>query len=211
MSSAEVSRSIYEELRAEGLASRTTADWDRQTVDRIESLLVPGQRVLDAGCGYGRIAVPLAAAGWEVVGVDISEHMLQEARQAAHRAEVDIDWHLGDICQMPLAGDSFDVVLCMWLTFNELLQRAEQLAALREMCRVLRPGGWALIDGPPFSDSIDPADMEAPCDVDESELQQTPVAMSFRELMDEVGIARHDLFIDSCPGRPRFFLRFWKE
>jgi len=193
-SSAEISRSIYEELGAEGLAARTTPEWDANTVRLVSSFLSAGERILDLGCGYGRIAIPLAQAGYEVVGLDISKLMLDEAARRSATAGTHIEWIQADLCHIPLSESSFDVVLCLWLTFHELLEQREQLSALQEICRVLRPGGRALLDGPPYPDTSDETD-ERP-------------ALSFERLMDEAGIKSYTLFEDDCPGRPRQFLRF---
>ena len=59
--------------------------------DLIESLLreTGGSRVLDAGCGTGRVATELAARGFSVVGMDLDEQMLDTARAKAPRADVD--------------------------------------------------------------------------------------------------------------------------
>jgi len=49
---------------------------------------------------------------------------------------------------LPYRAAAFDAVVCLWTAFNELLEEDEQLAALREMHRVLAPGGVAVVDGP---------------------------------------------------------------
>ncbi len=51
---------------------------------------------------------------------------------------------------LPLASHCFDVVLCLWTTLAELLDSREQVSALSEVLRILRPGGWALFEGPPY-------------------------------------------------------------
>jgi ubiquinone/menaquinone biosynthesis C-methylase UbiE len=196
-SSAEISRLIYEQLGSSGLAARTTAEWDAETVALVKSFLSSGQRILDLGCGYGRIAIPLAEAGFEVVGLDISRLMLDEAKDRAEASETPVQWIQADICQIPFPDCSFDVVLCLWLTFHELLEEREQVASLREMCRVLRPGGWALLDGPPYHDVSDDTDDR--------------LEVSFERLLQQVGINLYHLFVDDCPGRPRQFLRFTRE
>ena len=174
-------------------------------------------RILDAGCGYGRIGVPLAEAGFDVVGVDVSPMMLEETRRRAELAGVPMDLRRGDLCELPCEPQDFDAVICMWLTFNELLNEADQLRALRELVRVLRPGGWILIDGPPYLEGEEDAPCEQPNEVsvspagaDES-LDDTPVGRRYAALMQSIAVTRYDLFVDDCPGRPRYFLRFWSE
>jgi ubiquinone/menaquinone biosynthesis C-methylase UbiE len=218
--SGELSRQIYEQLGVTGLESRTSIEWDRLTVERVERLLArsPTNMLLDAGCGYGRIAVPLAQAGYQIVGVDVSPLMLEEAKRRAIEAGVSIELRLGDLCQLPFEDESFDVVLCMWLTFNELLHEEDQLAALAEMSRVVRSGGWCLIDGPPYmedSSEVDEVDMSQYLDsgpraaFTQVPLEECAAGRRFQQLMELANIQRYALYVDDCPGRLRYFLQFW--
>ncbi|MGI8755214.1 MAG: class I SAM-dependent methyltransferase, partial [Acidimicrobiales bacterium] len=68
--------------------------------------LAPGQRVLDAGCGTGRVAIELARRGFAVTGVDLDEPMLAEARRKAP----DLHWVQADVSTMDL-GEVFDAVV----------------------------------------------------------------------------------------------------
>jgi SAM-dependent methyltransferase len=223
--SGELSRDIYQQLRPAGLASRTTSEWDDRTVRRVQHLLessVAAPQILDAGCGYGRIAIPLLQLGFDVIGIDVSPAMLDEANRLAAAAELIFSTLEGDICRLPYDDEAFDVVLCMWLTFNELLHESDQLATLLEFRRVLRPGGWALLDGPPYmedSGDVDEVDMARyqshltdntftntftpiPCD-------ECSVGRRYSGLMGKAGIERFQLLVDNCPGRLRYFLQFW--
>lgn len=218
-SSADIARRMYQQLGPDGLAARTNEQCDRQVVRRVESLLGGPRRVLDLGCGYGRIAVALAAAGHDVTGVDICPAMLERARSRAERAGAAVRWIEGDLCRLQLEDDSFDAVLCLWLTFNELYRREEQLAALREICRVLRPGGTALIDGPPFEESVEQrsdltlAAGDSWVDDGISRRWAPPAGnaaeRAYEQLLREAGAARHELSIDDCSGRPRYWLQVW--
>ena len=92
--------------------------------------------------------------------------------------------------------DVFDAVICMWLTFNELLSEPEQIRALQELARVVRPGGWALIDGPPYLEAEEAAAPEQPNEVTVSpaatheDLDQTPVGRRYAALMEAIAVAR---------------------
>jgi ubiquinone/menaquinone biosynthesis C-methylase UbiE len=112
-------------------------------------MLQPGQRVLDLGCGYGRIALPLALDR-PVVGLDLSSTLLRAAGARARREGVDVGLVRATMRTLPLASGSVDVVLCLWSAFNELLDREEQLATIREVWRILTVGGWALFEGPRY-------------------------------------------------------------
>jgi len=105
-----------------------------------------GERVLDVACGTGVVArlasVQVGAAG-KVVGVDINPGMLAVARSATPPG-MSIEWHEAAAESMPLPDASFDVVLCqMGLQFMP-----DKHAALREMSRLLAPGGRLILNVP---------------------------------------------------------------
>lgn len=93
----------------------------------------PGNRVLDVGCGTGDLAIAARDAGGEVTGIDFAPAMLARARRKAP----DIDWVEGDALAVPFDDSSFDVVLTGFTVRN--LEDAS--AGLAEMRRVLRRGG----------------------------------------------------------------------
>jgi ubiquinone/menaquinone biosynthesis C-methylase UbiE len=99
---------------------------------------VPGQRLLDAGCGAGDVSRELAAAvapGGEVVALDRSKATLAEAR--ARHDGGDIRYVAGDICALDLDDDSFDGVWC-----ERVLQHVDNAdRAIGELVRVTRAGG----------------------------------------------------------------------
>ena len=72
----------------------------------VAALAPPGSRVLDAGCGTGRVAIELAARGYDVTGVDSDASMLQVARAAAP----ELPWHLADLATWDPPG-SYDLVV----------------------------------------------------------------------------------------------------
>ena len=98
-----------------------------------EAVVRPGSRVLDACCGTGDLALAARERGGEVTGVDFSEAMLARARRKSR----DVRWVRGDILALPFADASFDVVTVGFGIRNV----ADLEAGLRELARVLRPGG----------------------------------------------------------------------
>ena len=96
-----------------------------------------GQRVLDVGCGTGVVAVTAARRGAKVTGLDLTPELLARARENAELAEVDIDWHEGDVEQLPFADGTFDVVVSQ---FGHMFAPRPEVA-LAEMLRVLKPKG----------------------------------------------------------------------
>jgi demethylmenaquinone methyltransferase/2-methoxy-6-polyprenyl-1,4-benzoquinol methylase len=98
-----------------------------------EAAVRPGDRVLDACCGTGDLALACARAGGRVIGLDFSERMLQRARRKAP----ELDWVRGDLLALPFADGSFDAA-----TVGFGVRNVEDAgAAFRELRRVLRPGG----------------------------------------------------------------------
>lgn len=112
-----------------------------------------GGRVLEVACGSGRVLVPLVRAGFEVVGVDISPHMLALARaklgqagDLAGRAEL-VQADMRDF-QLPerRPDDGFDLAIVAVKSFAYLTERADQQRTLATIARHLRPGGVLAID-----------------------------------------------------------------
>ncbi len=100
----------------------------------------PGQHVLDVACGTGvlaRAATGRVGPGGRVVGLDINPGMLAVAARQAPG----VDWRHGQAEALPFEPASFDAVVCQFgLMFFE-----DPAAALGEMQRVLRPGGWLAV------------------------------------------------------------------
>jgi demethylmenaquinone methyltransferase/2-methoxy-6-polyprenyl-1,4-benzoquinol methylase len=98
-----------------------------------EAVVQDGNEVLDACCGTGDLAVADERAGGDVTGLDFSERMLDRARPKSAA----VSWVRGDVLAMPFRDASFDVV-----TVGFGIRNVEDLeAGLRELARVLRPGG----------------------------------------------------------------------
>jgi ubiquinone/menaquinone biosynthesis C-methylase UbiE len=103
----------------------------------------PG-RALDIGCGTGELGSRLAARGWQVVGLDLCETMVHEA--CAKIGEGKLCLTVGDSEHLPFAPQSFDLLTCA----NSFHHYPHQDAVVREMYRVLKPGGrLLLLDGWP--------------------------------------------------------------
>jgi SAM-dependent methyltransferase len=106
----------------------------------IASRVSAGARVLDAGCGSGKMIVPLARAGYRVVGMDIVMEGLREIR-----ARGDYDLVAGDVRILPFCDGTFDAVVC-YDVLQHLLE-PERVRVVEEIKRVLVPGGIVLIEG----------------------------------------------------------------
>jgi SAM-dependent methyltransferase len=100
--------------------------------------------ILDAACGNGRHSLPLARAGFRVVGLDRSGPLLGAARCAAGGARW--PWFVRDsYTRLPLESAAFDAVLCLGTALGYLGEGGDR-AALREFRRVLAPGGRLVIE-----------------------------------------------------------------
>jgi ubiquinone/menaquinone biosynthesis C-methylase UbiE len=99
-------------------------------------------RILDLGCGAGRTTFGLYDEGYRnILGVDFSPGMIRQARVHSERRRRRIQFRVGDACRLPFRARSFDGAL---FSFNGLMtipRRSFRLTALREVRRVLVPGG----------------------------------------------------------------------
>lgn len=113
--------------------------------------VAPTDVVADIGCGVGRLTRALAERAATVYGIDVSSEMLALARR--HNAHLpNVEWRHGDGETLAVLGDA-SVDGCFSHVVFQHLPRAEMtLGYVREMGRVLRPGGWAL-----FQVSMDPS------------------------------------------------------
>jgi demethylmenaquinone methyltransferase/2-methoxy-6-polyprenyl-1,4-benzoquinol methylase len=93
----------------------------------------PGDRVLDACCGTGDLAVECERRGGRVVGLDFSEPMLARARKKSGA----IEWVQGDALALPFENGAFDAATIGFGVRN----LADLEGGLRELARILRPGG----------------------------------------------------------------------
>jgi SAM-dependent methyltransferase len=103
-----------------------------------------GGDLLDVPCGFGRHAIPLAGAGYRVVGVDRSAPLLDEARRRAGGAR----WPKlaqGDYRKLPFGDGSFDAAVCLFSSLGYLGDE-EDTKALAEIRRVLRPEARLVIE-----------------------------------------------------------------
>lgn len=116
------------------------------TVDLILRVvpLPAGARVLDAPCGAGRHARELLQRGLRVTALDLSRHLLDNARQQSDHGFP--DYVRGDIRALPFAPASFDLVANLFSSFGYFDSDDDNLSVLAEFQRVLRPGGWLVLD-----------------------------------------------------------------
>ena len=101
-------------------------------------------RILDLCCGHGRHTVELAAAGYSMVGQDLSAIFLDLAKDAAAARHLQIQFVHADMREIPFEGE-FDAVINMFTAFG-YFDDAENQKVLNAVARALKPGGKFLID-----------------------------------------------------------------
>jgi len=125
--------------------------------------LAPAQRVLDVGCGSGVLLPALAQAvapDGHVVGVDYAAPLLAEARARVEAAGVGdrVELHQGDAHRLPFPDAAFDAAHAE----RVLMHLEDPALALRELQRVVKPGGWVVTADPDYGGlRVDHPDQEA--------------------------------------------------
>jgi SAM-dependent methyltransferase len=123
--------------------------WSRSVVEDVsfyvEEALRWGGPVLELGVGTGRIAVPIASAGIQVVGVDLSAGMLEVARERAALAAVSVDLRHGDMRDPPVEG-LFPLVVIPFRSLLHMETDADRRTALRAVADRMEPDGRFVFD-----------------------------------------------------------------
>lgn len=109
-----------------------------------ELQLQPGQRMLDLPCGAGRHSIELARRGYQATGVDISPENIERAQAAAAKADVRVDFHVGDMRSVP-DTPQVDAAFCFGNSFG-YLEDADTEKYIAGIAKALKPGGRFAID-----------------------------------------------------------------
>lgn len=144
--------SVYDNI------ARLYDPWSRSVVEDVsfyvDEAVRSGGPMLELGVGTGRIAVPVAAAGIAVVGVDLSAGMLEVAREAAALAGVELDLRQGDMRSPPVDG-MFPLVAIPFRSLLHMESDDDRRTTLRAVASHLAPGGRFIFDVfSPGSDDI---------------------------------------------------------
>jgi SAM-dependent methyltransferase len=111
-------------------------------VDLLEGLAEKG-RALELGIGTGRVALPLAARGVAVEGIDASEAMVAKLREKPGGEDIPVS--IGDFADVAVEG-TYRLVYVPFTTFFALPSQAEQIRCLHNVAAHLEDGGWFVLD-----------------------------------------------------------------
>ena len=111
-----------------------------------------GAKVLDVPCGNGRLAIELAAFGFELTGVDIAEEFIDEAMKKSLARGVSINWRNSEMRALPWANE-FDGAFCFGNSFG-YLDDAGNAEFLKAVSRTLKPGARFIIDAPAIAECL---------------------------------------------------------
>jgi SAM-dependent methyltransferase len=125
-----------------GSYERTASELEPVSETVIDRAVLSGDvDVIDLACGTGNAALLAAGRGARVVGIDGSSRLLDVARERARTQDLEIDFREGDLLEVPVADAAADLVVSI---FGVIFAR-DPAQALREVRRVLRPGGRMLM------------------------------------------------------------------
>ncbi len=114
----------------------------KEQANEVAGHIKDGDSVLEIASGAGYLSIELAKLGnYKITGMDISEDLVEIASRNAKETGVDVNFQQGNVSNMPFHENEFNFIVCV-LAFKNF---KEPLKALKEMHRVLKPGGTALI------------------------------------------------------------------
>jgi ubiquinone/menaquinone biosynthesis C-methylase UbiE len=121
---------------ADAFSSTRVAAWPEMA--RVREFVKPGNRVLDIGCGNGRAYQLFSGMAIEYEGIDASDALIAHAKKNV--SDLLASFRVGSMTALPFAGASFDAVIAI-ASLHHVPSREYRRTALREMHRVLKPGG----------------------------------------------------------------------
>ncbi len=111
---------------------------------RLKSRLPAGARVLDAGCGRGRNTFYLAQEGFTAFGCDLSPVAVEIAKGEFYGLGKPISFQVAELARLPYASERFAAAVCVHVLPYHFGAGVTQ--GIRELWRILRPGGWLYLD-----------------------------------------------------------------
>lgn len=135
------------------------------------------KKILDAPCGYGRISNNLAAFGYKVTGIDISNYFITLARKQAAQKGLTVSYITGDILKKKVPG-RFDAVLNIFTSIGYLENDKRNELFIRKLCQYVKSGGRLIIE------TINPIALTANYKKEETVTLKTGTKLYFEYFLD---------------------------
>ena len=134
---------FYDWENAQTLGKRDVPFWRRLSRRTLDEWPIRQRRVLELGCGTGRVTFPIARDGVAIVGIDRSSEMVQRAltRKRRLRKKRAIQLVRGDIRHLPFPADTFPLVIAPYGILQSLLRERDLASTLEAVHQTLAPGG----------------------------------------------------------------------
>lgn len=120
--------------------------WVRYLHRLLDARKATPKRILDLACGTGNVSEILAEEGYEVVGVDLSEGMIDQARRKARKRSLPVEYHVQDAARLELPGPAFDLCISLFDSLNYILDPDALASAISRVFAHLQPGGLFVFD-----------------------------------------------------------------
>lgn len=104
------------------------------------------RRILDLACGTGSVSEILTSFGYEVVGVDLSQPMIERARKKASEKGLQIEYHVQNAANLEVFGEGFDLCVSLFDSLNYIIDRTDLATTVKRVYEHLRPGGLFIFD-----------------------------------------------------------------
>ena len=159
----------------------------------LKKWLPSGCKLLDLGCGPGWSSLFLTRAGWKVLGLDISQRMIEIARERASQEKIAVRFEVADLEEFNLGEHDFDGALI----FDALHHCPRYDEVLHRACKHLKPGGRLLVMEPSWLHMISPHAREATRHYGVTELGFTRYQL--RRTLQRAGFRRVRFYHDTGP------------
>lgn len=200
---------FYEKIGVKGLRDLAFEYKVNDDIKFVKAHAKKGQNILDLACGYGRVSLSLAKGGYKhVVGIDFTTKLIRSARKEAKAKKLKVTFDIGDMNSLPYEDDSFDRIFCLWNSFNDVLNKRDQIKTLKEVRRVLKPGGkafFSLFDGKSTQEGVVKKRFK---NADEYQYIHTPATL--KNLLKEVSFRKSSITFIKQHQRRRILLTLMK-